>query len=441
MKVTEKFLTAINGFALHSGVVVALSGGADSVCLLSLFASAKQNGLFKYPVVAAHLNHCLRGEEADRDEEFCRELCLRFEIPFFSSRADVNALARQKKKSIEEAARDARYLFLENVVKADSALGYIATAHNKDDLCETVLLNMVRGSGIDGLCSIPRIRDNIIRPLLDVSRSEILAYNEENGLCFVTDSSNLADDYSRNKLRHSVMPVLGDISSGYLDCISRAARLLSRDAEFLNGEAQKAYLQTVSDGCLYTKKAQNLHPSVLSRIIKMLYNDSGFSGLTEAHIEAVCEQIALGNENFSLSMHGCIALCERGLLRFGDAVAFPEFDIALEIEKEVMLPSGITLLLSKNRSDGAVPILAEALSGKLSVRSRREGDSIKMLGKTHKIKRIISDKKLNSFEKSRLFFLTADGEIIYSNLPAVSDKAFTKKDGENCIYISTKETI
>ncbi len=441
MKITEKFLSALDRFSLSGGVLVALSGGADSMCMLNLFIAAKKDGLFTYEIVAAHLNHSIRGEESDPDEKFCRIFCEKNGIPFFAKTLDIGNMAKQSGLCTEEMARNARYAFFEEILRDNPSLSYVATAHNKEDVCETMLLNLVRGSGIDGLRSIPERRDNIIRPMLDISRAEILEYSEKTGIEYVTDSTNLTDEYNRNKIRHNVLPALSKISEGYLDCISRTAALLSRDAEFMNSEAEKAYAECVKNRVLYTEKAQNLHSSVLSRVVKMLYNHSGFSSLEETHIRAVCEQIANGKKNFSLSLHGCSVLCERGRMRFTEKCEAAEYEIETEVGKEIALPNGISVTLSKEWCEGAVPLRAEALCGRLMLRSRKNGDCIRLFGKNHKIKRMISDKKLGREEKARLFFLTCDDEIIYTNLPAVADKAFTKKGGENSIFISVKETL
>ena len=164
-------------------VTVALSGGADSVTLLSVMLKIRDE--FNFTLSAAHLNHCLRGEEADRDEQFVRELCQRLNVPLFCEKADVKAFAKVNSMSIELAARQVRYAFLERVSK-----GVIATAHNANDNFETVLHNMARGTGIVGLCGIRPKRDRFIRPLIEVGREAIERYCAEEGLLFCTDSTN-----------------------------------------------------------------------------------------------------------------------------------------------------------------------------------------------------------------------------------------------------------
>lgn len=440
--VKTKFLAALRAMQPCGGVLVALSGGADSVCLLDLFLAAKANGDFPYPIAAAHLNHNLRGEESDRDEAFCRALCAKSDIPLFVKSADIHAMAKQSGKSIEEAARDVRYAFFDDVLRENGALCHIATAHHADDFCETMLLNLIRGSGITGLCSIPRVRGNILRPLLDCSREEILGYIEAADLAFVTDSTNLSAAYSRNRLRLHVLPEFAKISAGYAESMQRTAALLARDADYLDGEAKKAYATVVTCGVLDTKKAQNFHLSILSRILRMLYNEHGRKCLAEAHVDAILEQIGRDKENFMLSLPDCICICERGRLSFAEKMPGAEdFCIEVHLGMETALPNGITVLLSEKPTADAIPLRHDALCGKLALRSRREGDTIKQFGKTHKIKRMIADQKLSAAEKSKLFFLTADEKILYTNLPAVADDAFCKTDDGHCIFIITKETL
>lgn len=433
--IKRKFLVALDEFSLSGGVLLALSGGADSVCMLDLFLECG----FPYPVAAAHFNHNLRGEEAKRDEDFCIELCKKRGVKLFLGSADVNALAMKSGKGVEEAARSARYAFLEKTVSENSELSYIATAHNRGDMCETMVLNLSRGTSIDGMCAIPKRRGNIIRPILDVSREEILAYNKARSLEFITDSTNLDEKYSRNRVRLNILPEIKKISAGYEENFARAAKLFRRDSDFLATEAEKKYAEVVKGGVLYTENAQNIHSSILSRIVKRLYNYHGFVDLTESHIDALCDKIASGDDNFTLSLHSSYALCERGKLTFvKELPSSHEFCFDIGIGDGVTLPCGTVVTLSKEKTDGAYPLKESALCGKLAIRSRKDGDTVTVFGKTHKIKRMISDKKLSAKEKSKLFFLTCDGEIIYSNIPAVADKAFCRR-GDTCIYITVKE--
>ena len=180
-------------------ILVALSGGGDSVCLLSVL---KELGA---DICAFHLNHGIRGEEADRDQAFCRDLCNELGITFYTKNADIPAISKECGKGIEETARAVRYQLLNEIADASESR-YIATAHNGDDNAETVIFNLVRGCSSDGLCGIPAVRGSIIRPLLNSTRAEIDAYLEERQIQYVTDSTNSDESYTRNKIRNDLIP-------------------------------------------------------------------------------------------------------------------------------------------------------------------------------------------------------------------------------------------
>lgn len=211
------------------GVLVAFSGGADSSALLDFFIqNADRLGL---KVAAAHFNHRIRGEEADRDEEFCASVCRERGTEFFRGEGDVPKLSRESGISLEMAARRLRYEFLEGCA---AKLGYLlATAHNADDNLETMLLNLCRGTGTRGMSGIPPRRGNIIRPMLCVTKKEILAYCESNGIKYVTDSTNNEDDCARNLLRHNVLPLLREQNGAVESAALRTALLLRDDDEYL----------------------------------------------------------------------------------------------------------------------------------------------------------------------------------------------------------------
>ena len=197
-------------------VVVALSGGSDSVAMLCVL---KELG---YELICAHCNFHLRGKESERDEEFVRKLCDKLDIPLHVVPFDTKAYSRSHKISIEMAARELRYEYFEhlrNELNADA----VCVAHHKDDLAETVLINLIRGTGINGLAGIKPKNGNVVRPLLCLSREEILSYLNERNQTFVTDSSNLVDNVVRNKLRLNIIPMLKDINPAFVDNVVRTA--------------------------------------------------------------------------------------------------------------------------------------------------------------------------------------------------------------------------
>ena len=229
----DKVLSAIKRFdMLREGdrVVVGLSGGADSVALLCVL---KELGV---SVLACHINHCLRGEESDNDERFCQNLCQKLGIPFKAVRVDVLGYCQKTGAGTEEGARQLRY----NALFEADPNAKIATAHTLSDNAETVIMNLVRGSALDGLCGIPPVRGRVIRPLIDCTREDVESYLEKLGQNFVTDSSNLTDDYRRNQVRHHIIPKLKQFNSGLEQTIGRTADALREDKAFLNSLAADA---------------------------------------------------------------------------------------------------------------------------------------------------------------------------------------------------------
>ena len=208
-------------------VCVGLSGGADSVCLLTVLSSLSERlGIEK--LIAVHVNHGIRGEEASRDEEFVKEFCEKLKVSLYVKHMDIPALAQARHETVEETGRHERYAAFEEVlydVRKEVGIeeiheGKIAVAHNRMDNAETVLFHLVRGTGIRGVCGIPPVRGHIIRPLLDAGRDEIEAYLNEREISYVTDSTNFLTDYDRNKIRHEVLPILKSINSAAVEHIT-----------------------------------------------------------------------------------------------------------------------------------------------------------------------------------------------------------------------------
>ncbi|MDO4266169.1 MAG: tRNA lysidine(34) synthetase TilS [Eubacteriales bacterium] len=223
-------------------VVTAFSGGADSMALLGVLHEL--TGLLGIRLCAAHVNHGLRGEEAKRDELFCRETAERMEIPFHAVSVDVASRVRERGFSTEEAARELRYEALaeiRNQYLADAGGAervLIAAAHHADDQAETVLLNLLRGTGLRGLSGMAPCRGNLIRPLLCVSHEEILTWLSGKQLSYVTDSTNLSDDYTRNFLRNRILPELsGRVNARAADHIQSAAAICRAADDYLRSEA------------------------------------------------------------------------------------------------------------------------------------------------------------------------------------------------------------
>ncbi len=267
-------------YSLLSGrVLCAVSGGADSVYLL--YRCLEGAGERGYSVCAAHYNHCLRGEESERDERFVRTLCERLGVELRVGRGDVSGYALSHGMGTEEAARTLRYAFLEGAAD-ELCADVIATAHNADDNAETVLFALARGSGPRGLAGIPPRRGRIVRPMLGVTRAEIESYLAGRGIGHVEDSTNASLDYSRNRIRALVMPVLRGINPGFAEAAGRSSALLRADEEFLDSLARD-FLGKYPSGRVDSSELVKLGWSVASRVVRMMAPRA----LELRHVEAV----------------------------------------------------------------------------------------------------------------------------------------------------------
>ncbi|MCH5325059.1 MAG: tRNA lysidine(34) synthetase TilS [Eubacterium sp.] len=250
-------------------VIAAVSGGADSVALLLALYEAKDE--FGFTLKACHINHCLRGEESDRDERFVRTLCKRLDLPLYVRKVKVGRLVRQH-ESIEECARRVRYEFFDEL----NALygGLTATAHTASDNAETVLINMLRGTALTGICGIPAVRDNIIRPLIGCTREQTERFCAEMLTGYVHDSTNDSDDYVRNRIRHRIIPELKAINPSFESAVARLCESVTHDDEYLESAAVAAKMDCVLDDGYSVKKLAVLPESVLRRVAAMIMREN-----------------------------------------------------------------------------------------------------------------------------------------------------------------------
>ena len=297
-------------------VLCAVSGGLDSMCLLH-FLHTRGEGL---TVLAAHFNHQLRGGAADRDEAFVRDWCAGVDIPFVSGSGDVRELAEREGLSVEEAARTLRYAFLEETAAREGCAA-ILTAHHADDNAETMLLNLLRGTGIRGLAGIPEVRGNILRPFLRITRAELAEYAAAHNIPHVEDETNQLDDAARNVLRHRVLPVLRELNPRAVENMIRTAELALRDEEALTQAAEELLEQGGGEpgqsAWLPVSACGGQPPAVLTRAVRMMLERTcgRRKDLTAAHTEAVLELLrSLPGKAVSLP-YGLTARREAEVLR------------------------------------------------------------------------------------------------------------------------------
>ena len=298
MRTEEKVFSCIEKYQMipkNSHIIVGLSGGADSVCLLKLLKEYKKQQEFQ--LYAVHVNHHIRGEEAVRDEEFSKAVCKKLEVPFTVFHYDVPKLAQEEKLSLEEAGRNVRREAFEKAKKNIKMQGkkIIALAHHENDNAETVLHNLMRGSGAAGLGGIRPVsgeKVKYIRPLLFVKRAELETYLKEQEMSWVTDSTNEETEYTRNKIRHQIIPVMEEINPQAVTCIGRAAENMWKIEEYLQEQTDilyGRYVKETEDTFCIAKECFSEKEIMQSYLIMRVLEraSKGKKNITAAHIEAV----------------------------------------------------------------------------------------------------------------------------------------------------------
>ena len=378
-------------------VICAVSGGADSVCMLHVLLSLRT--ALGITVEAVHFNHHLRGAESDRDEAFVRALCAKLDVALHIGNGDVRARAAKRHESVEEAARALRYAFFASLP------GLIATAHTQDDNLETVLLNLTRGTGLAGLCGIPPKRESFIRPMLAVSRTEIEAYLEQNGLSHVTDSTNFLPDARRNRLRQSVIPLLKAENPSLCETAFRMCRLLEADEAQLFAQAEVVLQQArLADGVQCSILAA--YPqAVRTRAVKLLLSEIRAPKLSARHIDAVDRLL------FSACPSACISLpggytarreYDRLLLTTDSPASFEPVVLSIG-ESAVLQPSGLRVFCEwqENFSDiqntlSTFAVKCDTIDSTTQIlfRPRQMHDEMRVSGGRKTLKKLMIDRKI-----------------------------------------------
>ena len=297
-------------------IIVGFSGGADSRVLLSFLKEYVHNS--KKTLLCAHVNHMIRGEDAERDEENCVLWTKECGVPIRTCRINVPRIAEESGKGIEETARIERYKFFEALASELTGNTIIATAHNADDNLETVIFNLLRGSGTNGMTGIPPVRDGkYIRPLILCSSASIRDYCNEKGMPYNVDSSNVNIEYTRNYIRNCIVPLLEKITENPAESVLRMCSILRTDDEFISLNADD-YLRKNGCGPQALSNLSLLHDAVLSRVIERLYRSSGGSrSLSKKHVDAVIDAIKNKTGSIHLNLPDGVVFS-----RSGDRISF-----------------------------------------------------------------------------------------------------------------------
>lgn len=423
-----------------SHVLCAVSGGKDSMYLLCRMLELAPERKLK--ISCAHFDHRLRGEESDRDREFVRHFCEERGIACHIGSADVSVYARENSLGIEEAARALRYCFLQETAEKIGA-NCIATAHTADDNAETVLFNLTRGAGLRGLRGIPPVRGKIIRPMLDISSGEVLDYLNEHGVSHVEDSSNASCDYSRNRLRHLVIPRLREINAGFAENVFRTTESLREDEEYLSSLAEAFLSENYKNFELSAQKLAALPKPVFARALQSIAGGS----LSAEHIKAVFA-IAAGEKP-----HACADLPHFRVMRCYDRMIFGaersgSISPRTLSESEILeLPEAnlaiCTVFVEKcceiHNSFNTFFFKSDTICGNITVESRKDGEKIRLAGRncTKTLKKLFSEQRLNGADKELIPVLYDEkGPIAVFGL-GMAERCLAKR-GDDVIKIEIK---
>ncbi len=397
-------------FSADTAVLCALSGGADSVTLLHLLQKAKAQGLLS-EVCACHVHHGLRGENADRDEQFCKELCAAWGVPLTVKSVDVPAAVAQTGESVEQAARRLRYAVLNEVANGK----WIATAHTASDNAETVLLHLTRGSGLRGLSGISPKRDNLLRPLLFATRQQVEAYAAENGLSFVNDETNDDLDFSRNRIRAEVMPALKALNPKVETALLRLGASLREDEACLRDQGQLLLECAEFEDAPATFDRDVLKtapPAILRRaLLQMLPTDVD---VTKAHLDRLAALVTDGEEQ-AVTIAGGVTVRRSDTAVWVDKSPEPiaPFCFPLTIGEPIVIagePYEARLYTAEEfkKIRNVYSLFFhfccdyDTIVGSVTVRSRENGDAFRPVGRgTKKLKKLFEESGLDASQREK----------------------------------------
>jgi len=446
MPLINKILTTIKHYdmiQLYDRVIIGLSGGADSVFLTHMLHMLKER--FCIELKAVHINHGLRGDEAKRDEDFSAALCEGLDIPFEAWRFDVKAVAARSKSSVEEAGRFLRYKAFEKAVWAWGG-AKIAVAHNKNDLAETVIFNLCRGSGLAGVCGIPPVRLNIIRPLIDITRPEIEEFLNKNNIPFMEDSTNLDTRYSRNAIRHIVLPALKDnVNSNVIENIANFAKITKSEDEYLQGLAREAFeaCRVASDSGLDISRLYSYANVIQRRVVSLaLKYYAPFDDISYMNVENVLNLAQKTSGKIVQLKNGVHVSRSFGMLTFTKTPVTDDFYYDLSGGEPVFIKeSNIYAQASSDYTEGAAPFFVSK-NAKIAARNRRPGDRIyfSSIGGHKKLKDFFIEHKIPRELRQNVLLIACGNEvlrIIYEgmDIPAQTPPGNQSQNGNYKIYI------
>lgn len=413
-------------------IVVGVSGGADSVCLLDMLCRMRDSD--NLTIMAVHVHHGLRGNEADKDEIFTQQLCKQLEVPLFCFHEEVAERAKEEKMSLEEAGRKCRYERFEEIRQKTKSTK-IAVAHHANDQAETVLFHLVRGSGIDGLAGILPVRERIIRPILCLTRKEVMDYLQERELSYRIDESNADLVYTRNKIRHQWIPMLEKMNPAVVQRIAKTASVIASATNYLHYQRDKVYRDVV----IQTKMSRQIkinrevlrqeHSFMQAEVLRLAFAEVAGKkeDINAVHIEALQELLAADTGKKLSLPEKVTAWNEYEWLFLQKEVREKSVDFDyefLEMGVYELSELGAKLYLEViNVQDNKI-ILKDTykkmfdydkIKGNLHIRNRESKDSLllKETGGRKSLKRYMIDEKIPQKERDKIPVLADDEDVVW----------------------------
>ncbi|MBR5506272.1 MAG: tRNA lysidine(34) synthetase TilS [Clostridia bacterium] len=424
--ILDKFRNNIIEYNMISAgdkVLVGLSGGADSVMLLVGLCNLRKSMGFE--LYAAHVYHGIRGQEADEDQKFCKKICAKYDVVFYTTSFDIPSIASELKTSEENAGRIKRYEYFNSLCHSNG-FNKIAIAHNMNDSVETTIINMIRGCSLNGLCGIKPVNKNIIRPMYNIERKEIEEYLSANGIIYCTDKTNFSDEYTRNKVRNNLIKTMTEINPSVVRTIFSNTKTLRSDDEFMSLQAESLNCVYQDSGNVIIDKTifDNQHISIKKRIIYLAFSLllGSAQNIEGKHVDILLQHLSSGNRyNMPMGVTATIAF-DKIILSNSTSVTQP-FEYKINPGDSIKINEFDTCEITfapkaEFKNDSALYIDYDKVENDLILRSRRDGDRIIPYGMngTKKLKNLFCELKIAIDERDRVPIL-CDGDTLVAVVP------------------------
>ncbi len=452
-RIEQKFLSFVDEKKLiqkNDKILVALSGGPDSVFLLHLLLKYKKR--YKIEIGAIHINHMIRGKSADEDEDFCKKLSLNLDVQLISVSCNVKLFAKKNKLSIEEAGRKVRYAEFDEALKKNN-YNKLATAHNCSDNSETVLLNLIKGTGLKGISGIPSKRGYIIRPILNINKEDILNYLKNNGIEYRVDESNLSGDFERNYLRHNIIPLIKNkLNPDFENTILNSSEIFKNISSFVdknifdelknivefNNEALKISIPRFERNDEEIKSY--LLKSAIEKKFSVQLTFKDYKNIISLIEKETGKKVNLSNSLTAIRERDSIIIFRENPSQNFEPLIINEEDSIKINSKTFSIKSRMGLPVKFSGSKLKEYISADKLRGNYTIRRWKPGDRFYPLGLkgTKKVSDFLNEQKISSLKKKEQLVLTNRGQIVWVIGLRLDERFKINKNTEKVIELCLK---